>query len=116
MTQAPLGGKGFALKGMTKMLSGEIALKAGRHTIKIVIADARDTEKDSAVFVAAKSMTAALPMCYTVVSKECGKVQEQFVKVASAYPWGVQQYSLVQKILQDGRRASNFDGVKSTRG
>ena len=87
-TNSPLGGKGFALKGMTKMMEGEIALSAGIHTIKLVIADARDTEKDSAVFVAAKSMTAAIPMCYTVVSVVCGEVPETLVQPVTKFPSG----------------------------
>ena len=88
VTTAPLAGKGFALKGMTKLLEGEIQLAAGIHTIKLVIADARDTQKDSAVFVAAKSMTAAIPMCYTVVSKVCGEVKEQYIQPVTKFPSG----------------------------
>jgi len=93
VTTAPLAGKGFALKGMTKLLEGEIQLAAGIHTIKLVIADARDTQKDSAVFVAAKSMTAAIPMCYTVVSKVCGEVKEQYIQPVTKFPSG--KYILV---------------------
>jgi hypothetical protein len=103
VTQSPLNGKGFALKGMTKMLEGEIALAAGVHTIKLVIADARDTEKDSAVFVAAKSMTAAIPMCYTVVSKVCGEVLETFVTPVTNFPAG---HPVISRTNCDGAPSS----------
>ena len=77
---------GFMFDGFTTVLTGEKILTPGEHTIKLVAADANDAEWDTAVFIAAKSMTAVIPMCYTVVSKKCGEVPEQYVSPVTTFP------------------------------
>ena len=67
------------------VLTGKKLLTPGEHTIKLVAADANDADYDTAIFIAAKSMTAAIPMCYTVVSKECGQVAETYVSPVTKF-------------------------------
>jgi hypothetical protein len=78
----------FMFDGFTHVLTGKKLLSPGEHTIKLVAADANDAEWDTAIFIAAKSMTAVIPMCYTVVSKECGQVKETYVSPVNKFPPG----------------------------
>ena len=56
----------YTYNAYTKVLRGEKILAAGEHTIKMVIADMKDGLYDSSVFIAAKSLVATNPMCYSV--------------------------------------------------
>ena len=65
VSAAPNQGK-FSYNGYTHVLRGEKLLEPGEHTIKMVVADMLDGAYDSSVFIAARSLVAANPMCYSV--------------------------------------------------
>lgn len=64
-TYAPNKNK-FTYNGYTKVLEGKKILSAGMHSIKMVIADQQDGSYDSSVFIAARSLVAPTPICYSV--------------------------------------------------
>ena len=76
----------------THVLRGEKILNAGEHTIKMVVADQRDGMYDSAVFIAAKSLVAPNPICYTVTQiGQCSTTtgfQETAVQPVEVFPQG----------------------------
>ena len=82
----------FTYNGYTKVLEGIKVLEAGEHSIKMVIADMLDQDYDSAVFIAAKSLVAPNPICYSVTQVGHCAVgagfQETFVTPLSVFPSG----------------------------
>ena len=92
----------FTYNSYTKVLEGSKFLEPGVHTMKMLVADMRDGQYDSSVFIARKSIVAVpvvnktvvpvvlgnISLCYSLTQACSTAFEEVFVRPLTIYPSG----------------------------